>query len=43
MPNCFSNVIGIKEACADATSYKLFINQLWGMELHPEKFNLLPR
>jgi hypothetical protein len=28
MPNCFSNVIGIKEACADATSYKLFINQL---------------
>jgi hypothetical protein len=28
MPNCFSNVIGIKEACTENVSYKLFINQL---------------
>ena len=28
MANCFSNVIGIKEACTAGVSYKLFINQL---------------
>lgn len=28
MPNCFSNVIGIKEACTSGDAYKLFINQL---------------